>query len=108
MSARIPITADPENSEFPFADLDSWITPFDRFYVRSHFPVPEIDPRSWRLEVGNGSGGRGLTLAEIEALPVRSVVSVLECAGNGRRYNDPPVKGVQWGQGAVSTGEVRG
>jgi DMSO/TMAO reductase YedYZ molybdopterin-dependent catalytic subunit len=108
MPARIPITADPENSEFPFADLDSWITPFDRFYVRSHFPVPEIDPRSWRLEVGNGSGGRGLTLAELEDLPVRSVVSVLECAGNGRRYNDPPAKGVQWGQGAVSNGEWSG
>jgi DMSO/TMAO reductase YedYZ molybdopterin-dependent catalytic subunit len=106
--ARIPITADPENSEFPFAGLDSWITPFERFYVRNHFPVPEVDPRSWRLKVGNGSGARGLTLAELQALPVRSVVAVMECAGNGRRYNDPPVKGVQWGQGAVSNGEWSG
>ncbi len=105
---RIPVTADPENSEFPFAGLDSWITPFERFYVRNHFLVPEIDPRSWRLEIGNGGDARGLTLDEIEALPVRSVVSVMECAGNGRRYNEPPVKGVQWGQGAVSNGEWSG
>jgi DMSO/TMAO reductase YedYZ molybdopterin-dependent catalytic subunit len=105
---RIPVTTDPENSEFPFAELDSWITPLEGFYVRNHFPVPEIDPRPWRLRVGNGSGGLGLTLAELEDLPVRSVVSVMECAGNGRRYNDPPVKGVQWGQGAVSNGEWSG
>ena len=105
---RIPITADPENSEFPFMELDSWITPFERFYVRNHFPVPEIDPDSWRLRVGNGMGEHGLTLAELQALPVRSVLAVMECAGNGRRYNDPPVKGVQWGQGAVSNGEWSG
>ena len=63
---RIPITADPENSEFPFMGLDSWITPFERFYVRNHFPVPEIDPDSWRLRVGNGRGAHGLTLAELQ------------------------------------------
>lgn len=104
MPDRISVTTDPENSEFPFAELDSWLTPLGRFYVRNHFPVPEIDPPSWRLEVG----GSALSLADLEAMPARTVASVLECAGNGRRYNDPPVKGVQWGQGAVSNGEWSG
>lgn len=108
MPARITINADPESSEFPFAGLDSWITPVERFYVRNHLPVPEIDLEAWRLSVGTDGRARDLTLAELQALPVRSVVSVMECAGNGRRYNDPPVKGVQWGQGAVSNGEWSG
>ncbi|MGH7571033.1 MAG: sulfite oxidase [Gemmatimonadota bacterium] len=108
MADRIPVTTDPENSEFPFADLDSWITPFERFYVRNHFSVPEIDPDSWRLRIGTGNGARSLSLPDLHDLPARDVVSVLECAGNGRRYLDPPVKGVQWGQGAVSNGEWSG
>ncbi len=108
MPDRIPVTADPENSEFPFAELSSWITPFERFYVRNHFPVPEIDPDAWRLRVGTGNGAQSLSLSDLEALPARTVVAVLECAGNGRRYNDPPAKGVQWGQGAVSNGEWSG
>ena len=78
---RILVTTDPENSEFPFAELGSWLTPLEQFYVRNHFPAPEIDPASWRLEVGDSA----LTLADLEALPARTVASVLECAGNGRR-----------------------
>ncbi len=105
---RVPITTDPENSEFSFAELSSWLTPLERFYVRNHFPVPEIDPGAWRLRVGTGDSARSLSLPDLEQLPARTVVSVLECAGNGRRYNDPPAKGVQWGQGAVSNGEWSG
>lgn len=108
MPDRIPVTAEPENSEFPFAELSSWITPVERFYVRNHFPVPEIDPAAWRLRVGPADRGRSLGLADLEALPSRTLVAVLECAGNGRRYNDPSVKGVPWGQGAVSNGEWSG
>ncbi|MGH7551025.1 MAG: sulfite oxidase [Gemmatimonadota bacterium] len=108
MIDRIPVTTDPENSEFPFAELGSWITPLERFYVRNHFSTPEIDPDSWRLRVGSEDGARRLSLTDLEELPARTVVSVLECAGNGRRYNDPPAKGVQWGQGAVSNGEWSG
>ena len=105
---RVPVTTDPENSELPFAELSSWITPVECFYVRNHFPVPDIDTGVWRLRVGPATDGHSLGPADLEALPSRSLVSVLECAGNGRRYNDPPVKGVQWGQGAVSNGEWSG
>lgn len=108
MPPRIPVTTDPENSEFPFTELDSWITPRERFYVRNHFPVPEIDRETWRLRVGTGGTAPSLSLQDLETLPSRSIVSVLECAGNGRRYLDPPVKGVPWGQGAVSNGEWSG
>src|SRR5437762_3332649 len=41
----------PENLEFPFSTLDSFITPNERFYVRNHFPMPRPDVKSWRLRV---------------------------------------------------------
>ena len=104
LAPRRIVTSEPENSEFPFAELRSWITPLEQFYVRNHFPVPEMDPMTWRLRVGDAT----LSLGDLESLPRRKVVATLECAGNGRSYNDPPVPGVQWGIGAVSTGEWGG
>ena len=103
-SPRIIVTHDPENSEFPFAELSSWVTPVEQFYVRNHFPVPDLDPVTWRLRVGEEL----LALGDLESLPQRTVLATLECAGNGRSYLEPPVKGVQWGIGAVSTGEWSG
>lgn len=42
---------EPENLEFPFSSLSSTLTPNEQFFVRSHFPVPELDPRNWKLLV---------------------------------------------------------
>src|SRR5262245_44929847 len=42
---------EPDNLEFPFPTLDSFLVPTDRFYVRSHFPVPALDVKTWRLRV---------------------------------------------------------
>ncbi|MFN2384170.1 MAG: molybdopterin-dependent oxidoreductase, partial [Gemmatimonadota bacterium] len=108
MRPRISVTADPENSEFPFAALRSWITPVQQFYVRNHFPVPALDPATWRLAIGTGDGVPTLSLADLEALHQRSVVAALECAGNNRAFSPTPVRGVQWGPGAVSNGEWSG
>ena len=47
----------PVNLEMPFGSLDSFITPVDRFYVRCHFPIPEIDPETWRLKIEGEVGG---------------------------------------------------
>src|SRR5947209_18039085 len=41
----------PDNLEFPFASLDGFIVPNNRFYVRSHFPVPTIEAKTWRLRI---------------------------------------------------------
>ncbi|MBA3583714.1 MAG: hypothetical protein H0W36_04155, partial [Gemmatimonadetes bacterium] len=49
---RLIVTTDPENSEFPFSELRSWITPVEQFYVRNHFPIPELAVPDWRLRVG--------------------------------------------------------
>ncbi len=99
----------PTNLEMPFETLDSFITPNDRFYVRNHFAAPELKVASWRLRV-EGAVERPLTLtyADLTSMPARSRVDLLECAGNGRAFLQPPAKGVQWQLGAVANAEWTG
>jgi DMSO/TMAO reductase YedYZ molybdopterin-dependent catalytic subunit len=100
---------DPENLEFPFSGLDTFITSNEKFYVRSHFAVPKIDVNSWRLKV-EGAVAKPLELNfdEIKALPSQKQVTLLECAGNGRGFLVPKATGVGWELGAVSTAEWTG
>jgi DMSO/TMAO reductase YedYZ molybdopterin-dependent catalytic subunit len=99
----------PENLEFPFSTLDTLVTPNDRFYVRSHFAVPTLDPATWRLRVeGAVKTTLDLTLADLMQMPARTTPATLECAGNGRVFLSPATKGAQWELGAVSNAEWTG
>ena len=99
----------PENLEFPFSTLDTFLTPNDRFYVRSHFAVPTLDTATWRLRVeGAVKTPLELTLADLMQMPSRTVSATLECAGNGRVFLSPATKGAQWELGAVSNAEWTG
>jgi DMSO/TMAO reductase YedYZ molybdopterin-dependent catalytic subunit len=100
---------EPENLEFPFSSLNSFITPNDRFYIRSHFKVPALDARSWRLKVeGHVEREIDLTYDDLRAMPTRSLPATLECAGNSRVFLTPTVRGAQWELGGVSTAEWTG
>ncbi|MBF8299895.1 MAG: hypothetical protein HW394_265 [Acidobacteria bacterium] len=102
-------SARPEDLEMPLSGFADYITPIDRFFVRTHVAVPTVDLASWRLTVeGEVASPRTLTMQDVRGLPSVEVVAVLECAGNGRRFYDPPVPGVQWGNGAVGNGRWRG
>jgi len=96
----------PPNLEFPFATLNSFITPTPSFYVRSHFPVPTLNEKTFRLRV-EGEVDRPLTLAlpELRKLGERNATVLLECAGNGRVFLSPSAAGVQWEYGGVGTAE---
>jgi rhodanese-related sulfurtransferase/glyoxylase-like metal-dependent hydrolase (beta-lactamase superfamily II) len=85
------------------------VMPNARFYVRNHFPTPELDAATWHLDV-HGSVAHPLRLELQELLQMRShtTVATLECAGNGRSTLDPPVAGEPWRLGAVSTAEWTG
>jgi DMSO/TMAO reductase YedYZ molybdopterin-dependent catalytic subunit len=99
----------PENLEMPFAALDGFLTPVERFYVRSHFAVPKVDVAGWRLRVGGAvKKPLELTFDDLLTLPSRTAAVTLECAGNGRLFLDPRVKGLQWALGAVGTAEWTG
>jgi DMSO/TMAO reductase YedYZ molybdopterin-dependent catalytic subunit len=64
-------------------DLDSWITPNDKFFGVIHFEWPVIDANTWKLEIdGLVKKPMTLTLADIKAKPRQEVVFTLECSGN--------------------------
>ena len=99
----------PQDLETPASLLDSWITPNDLFYVRSHFYTPSIDETAWTLVIdGEVEKPQTLTLADVRRVPSATVVATLECAGNGRAFFDPPVAGVQWEKGAVGNARWTG
>ena len=100
----------PPDYESPVALLDSFITPVEHFYVRSHLPVPPgLDGATWSLAVdGEVNSPASLSLDEIRKLPSTTVTMTLECAGNGRAFFEPPVAGIQWGKGAVGTARWTG
>jgi DMSO/TMAO reductase YedYZ molybdopterin-dependent catalytic subunit len=82
------------------------IVPAGRHYVRTHFDMPV---GSDEIRIGGAVDvPRSVTLDEIRALPQRTLAVTLECAGNGRRFLEPPAPGEQWGIGAVGTAEWTG
>ena len=100
---------EPQNLESPCSIFDSYLTPEHLFYVRNHFPMPRIELDTWRLRVeGCVEQVRDFTYAEILAMPARTVVATLECAGNSRAFLPEPSKGVQWKLGAVGNAEWTG
>ncbi len=102
-------SARPEDLEMPLDGFDSWITPVERFFVRSHDYVPDVDAVSWRLRVeGEVASPLALSLEELRQFPRAEIVGVLECAGNGRGFQNPRVPGVQWEYGAVGNARWSG
>jgi DMSO/TMAO reductase YedYZ molybdopterin-dependent catalytic subunit len=94
---------DPNNLEMPFDQLDDFITPAELFYIRSHFPTPQLDPVTYRLAIAGAVRDKlSLSYADVRAMPSRTCIATLECAGNGRVFLSPPVPGAQWQLGAVA------
>ncbi|MEP6687505.1 MAG: molybdopterin-dependent oxidoreductase [Gemmatimonadales bacterium] len=87
---------------------DRLVTPTDQFFTRSHAPIPQIDPASWRLEVdGLVRRPRSFTLEQLAALERRSVTATLVCAGLRRDefLSLGPLPGeTSWGPEPISTG----
>lgn len=100
---------EPENLEMPFGLLEGWVTPNEIFYIRSHFPVPQVDLAQWQLRV-EGAVEKPLALRfdELRTLPTQTIPATLECAGNNRVFLVPKVKGTQWESGAVGNAEWTG
>lgn len=99
----------PEDLEMTLSGFLDYITPAEHFFVRTHVYVPRVNLSEWRLNVaGEVSSPLTLSMEELRKLPAVELVSVLECAGNGRAFYDPPVAGVQWANGAVGNGRWRG
>lgn len=102
------------NLETRLEDVHGLITPNELFFVRNHTPTPEIDPAEYALAV-TGPGVREevrLSLDELKALPSRTLIAYIECAGNWRGFfheaTGRTVSGGRWGTGAVGCAEWTG
>lgn len=100
---------DPYNAEpAPHALAGRHLTPVDTFYTRSHGPVPDIDPATWRLRIdGLVTTPLELSMTALqEDFEQHTVTATLQCAGN-RRADFNEVRHVPgedpWGPGATST-----
>jgi DMSO/TMAO reductase YedYZ molybdopterin-dependent catalytic subunit len=100
---------EPKNLEAPFDQINSYLTPTELFYIRSHFPIPALDRTSYQLRI-DGAVRRPFTLSydELRNMPSETRVATLECAGNSRVFLVPQVQGAQWELGAVSNAEWTG
>lgn len=91
----------------------SFLTPNDRFFVRNHAAVPQVDRGAYRLRVGGlVETPRELSLDELEdRLSRAEVVSTLVCAGQRRQemiaVQDVPGE-LPWGAEAASTARWSG
>jgi DMSO/TMAO reductase YedYZ molybdopterin-dependent catalytic subunit len=100
---------EPVNMEFPFDQLNDFLTPNHLFYIRSHFKAPELNARGYRLGIsGAVKHPFIISYEELLGLPAITKPATLECAGNGRVFLAPQVRGAQWQLGAVSTAEWTG
>ena len=100
--------AEPLNAEPPLDRLDSWITPIDRFFIRSHQPQPEHVPDAPVKVGGLVDQPRSYGPADLRKMESVTIPAVLQCTGNGRTRFNPIPGGVGWGQGAVGNAEWTG
>src|ERR1051326_1008588 len=108
-AGKIVLSEEPLVLETPLEKLTDFITPTRSFYVRSHFSIPKIDKKKWRLRVeGEGEKSFEVNFDELIKLESQNIPATLECAGNSRGFLKPKVKGVQWGLGGVGNAEWTG
>ena len=69
--------------QLQWEELDSWITPTNKFFTVKHFGQPTVDPQKWRLDItGLVKQPLSLTIDQLKARPRQEVTFTLECSGN--------------------------
>jgi DMSO/TMAO reductase YedYZ molybdopterin-dependent catalytic subunit len=81
-------------------ELDSWITPNQKFFRVVHYNKPRgpaIDEREWRLEItGLVKRPMTFTLRDLKARPRQEVIFTLECSGNRPQLSHGAVGTATW------------
>ena len=85
------------------------LTPTGMHYLLVHFDIPDVDPSAWSLNIGGlVANPATLSLEDIQALPSRTEVVTMECAGNGRALFTPRLVSQPWLLEAIGTSEWTG
>ena len=97
------------NHAMPLEALRWPITPVGLHYLLIHYDVPDVDPATWRLELG-GRVRRplSLSLADLRGRPAVELVATMECAGNGRALLEPRPLSQPWLGEAIGTARWTG
>ena len=81
-------------------ELDSWITPNEKFFRVSHYGKPALDEKEWKLEIiGRVRRPLKLTFADLKARERKELTYTLECSGN---------HGFPWFVGAIGNARWTG
>ncbi len=110
-SGRLPIelSQQPMDHEMPVEGFVDEITPTEDFFVRCHTYTPQVKLADWTLKIdGLVERPQSFTLADLKKMPRTELVSVLECAGNGRSFYEPHMSGAQWKFGGVGNARWAG
>ena len=85
-------------TQLVWEDMDSWVTPNDKFFSIAHFDRPVIDAKAWKLEIdGLVKKPMSLTLADLKARPRKETVFTVECSGNhGFPFFTGGIGNAQW------------
>ena len=107
------LTESPRNGEPNLPELvRNWITPQDKFYVRSHADNPAIDPATFRLQIdGMVARPTEISLQELaDRFEEIETTATLTCAGNRRSelIAIKPISGVEWTEGAIGNAKWSG
>src|SRR5437016_11065352 len=88
---------EPTNLETPLDQVDSYLTPTELFYIRSHFPAPKLELASYQLRIdGAVRNPLSLSYQQLRDLPSETRVTTLECWGKSRVLLIPKVAGASW------------
>ena len=85
---------DPLTAELPISGMTTWITPVERFPILTSIAhsFPDAAPASCTLSIdGQVEQPGSITHEQLRALPSRSTVALIECAGNSRNTVSPPL-----------------
>jgi len=80
---QAPTSREPRTLSYPLQGVEGLITPSELFFVRDHFPEPDLSLTSWRLKIeGRVTRKMELSFADLLESPTTVVEALLECAGN--------------------------
>lgn len=110
-------TERPFNAETPLSDLQSFVTPTEKFFTRHHMWVPpmeDIEEKEFRLivELPDGTESQ-YSLEDLrKKFKKHTITATLQCSGNRRAHmnagSSEDTSGLPWDVGGISNAEWTG